>query len=141
MGNKNQFPNTFNWQSTNPQTGFVPTNGKYGGGSAPSGTVAGTMSSTNVIYTNIIEKSRMDNLGYEVTWTGTPTGTLEVVCSNSGSHWFSLTFDPAISQPAGSATTIGLNLNQVPFKYIMLKYTNASSTGTISVYGQNCDLN
>lgn len=141
MSGKNQFGNTFNWQSTNPQTGFLPTNPKNAGGSTPSGTVGGTMASTNVIYTNILEKSRMDNVGLEVAWTGTPTGTLVVLASNSGLNWPSLTFDPVLDQPAGSASSILVNLNQIPFKFFMLKYTNASGSGTIKVYGQNCDLN
>ncbi len=142
MSGKNQFPFQFNWQSPNPQTGFVPSNGKFNGGSLPSGTLTGAMASTNVIYTNILDISRMDNSGIEVVWTGTPTGTLLVVASISGLNWFSLTFNPALAQPAGSANTgYGININQYPFKFLMLQYTNASSTGTLSAWTQLKDLN
>jgi hypothetical protein len=83
----------------------------------------------------------MDNHGLEVAWAGTPTGTLSVLVSSSGINWPSLLFNPALSQPSGSALVIGINLQQLAFKYIMLQYVNASGSGTISVYGQNCDVN
>jgi hypothetical protein len=140
MGHKNQTILTFNWQSSNPQTGFNPT--PYNGaGSTPSGTEGGTMSSTNTIYSNIIEVSRMDNHGIEVAWTGTPTGTLTILVSNSGLNWPALTFDPVLTQPVGSANSIAINLNQLPFKYVMLKYINASGSGTLKAYTQLKDLN
>lgn len=83
----------------------------------------------------------MDNIGLEVTWTGTPTGTFTVNVSNSGISFYALTFSPALAQPAGSASGYAIDLNQIPFKYIMLKYINASGSGVLSVYGQNKDLN
>jgi hypothetical protein len=139
LSHKNQFPHTFNWQSTNPQTGFIPN--PYPGGSPQSGAVNGAMASTNTIYSNILDISKMDNVGAEVTWTGTPTGTLSVLVSNSGINWYALTFNPALAQPAGSASGYALNFNQLPFKYIMLQYANTSGTGVLTVYLQLKDLN
>lgn len=83
----------------------------------------------------------MDNQGLEVTWTGTPTGTLSVMVSNSGINFYSLTFNPVLTQPAGAAGGYAIDLNQVPFTYMMLKYVNASGSGTLTVYGQQKDLN
>ena len=83
----------------------------------------------------------MDNQGLEVTWTGTPTGTFEVFVSNSGKNFYSLTFSPPLGQPAGSADGYVVNLNQLPFKYVYLKYTNATGSGILTVYGQQKDLN
>lgn len=83
----------------------------------------------------------MDNIGLEVTWTGTPSGLFEVMVSNSGISFYSLTFTPALAQPAGSGGGYAVDLNQLPFKYIMLRYTNTSGSGTLNVYGQNKDLN
>lgn len=83
----------------------------------------------------------MDNVGHEVAWTGTPTGTLTVLVSNSGINWPALTFSPALTQPVGSANAIGINLNQIPYKYVMFQYVNASGSGTISIYSQLKDLN
>lgn len=139
MSGKNQYPNTFNWQSTSPITGFLPNHSQSG--SIPSGVVSGTMTSTSTIYSQIMDISKMDNSGLEVTWTGTPTGTLSVLVSNSGANFYTLTFSPALAQPAGSSGGYVINLNQVPFKYLLLQYTNASGSGTLTVYGQNKDLN
>jgi len=139
MSGKNQYPVVFNWQSTNPTTGFLPNPNQ--GGSIPSGVVNGAMASTNSIYSQIIDISKMDNQGLEVTWTGTPTGTIQVLVSNSGINFYALTFNPILTQPGGSPGGYVINLNQLPFKYMILEYTNASGTGTLTVYAQNKDLN
>lgn len=142
MSGKNQFPIAFNWQSTNPATGFLPLNNNtQGQGSAASGTLNGSMSGTNTIYSQILDVSRMDNQGLEVTWTGTPTGTFQVMVSNSGINFYALTFNPALGQPSGSAGGYAVDLNQLPFKYVMLQYTNSSGSGSLTVYGQQKDLN
>jgi hypothetical protein len=139
LTSKNQFPFTAQWQSTNPATNFLPPPNQTG--SIPSGVINGAMASTNTIYSQILEISRFDNIGLEVTWTGTPTGTLQVMVSNSGINFYALTFDPALGQPAGSAGGYAIDLNQVPFKYIFLQYANASGTGTLTIFGQSKDLN
>lgn len=139
MSGKNQYYNVFNWQAANPATGFLPQ--KYPYGSLPSGTLSGTMTGTNVIYSNIIDLSKMDNIGLEVAWTGTPVGTLVVEASNSGINFPPITFTPALTQPAGSATSFLISLQSFPWRYILLKYTNASGSGTLTAYGQNKDLN
>lgn len=139
MSGKNQFPTEFNWQATDPATGFLPL--KYPYGSMPSGNPNGAMSSTNTIYSQIIDVSRMDNIGIEVAWSGTPTGTFSVLGSDSGVNFFALTFDPVLAQPAGSSGSYGISINQFPWKYIMLKYVNASGSGTLNAFGQQKDLN
>lgn len=142
MSGKNQFPVIFNWQSTSPITGFLPTNAKTTNiGSVPSGVLAGSMASTNTIYSQIIDLSRMDSFGLEVTWTGTPTGTFQVLASNSGINFYALTFSPALGQPSGSAGGYVVDLQLYPFKYILLQYTNSSGSGSLTVYGQGKDLN
>lgn len=140
MGSKNQGVITFNWQSTNPITGFLPLKANQSG-TPPSGTLAGAMASTNVIYSQIVELSRMDVLGLDVSWTGTPTGTLEVLVSVLGSTFTPLTFTPALDQPAGSASSIYINIKSMGFKYAFLRYTNASGSGSLTVGGQQKDWN
>ena len=130
------------WQSTNPTIGFYPQNMTVQQqGSAPSGLLNGAMASTNTIYTQIVDISRMDNMGLEITWTGTPTGTFQVMVSNSGINFYALTFNPALTQPTGSPGGYAVDLNQLPFKYLMLQYTNSSGSGTLTAYGQVKDLN
>lgn len=142
MGHKNQFPTILNWQSTDPATGFLPLNNNTAGkGSIPSGTKTGTMSGTSTIYSNIIDTSRMDNVGVEVTWTGAPVGTISVLGSVSGIKFYALTFSPSLGQPAGTADGYLIDLTQYPFTYYMIKYVNASGSGTLTVYSQFKDLN
>lgn len=139
MSGKNQYVQTYNWQTTSPVIGFLPLNSQSG--SAPSGVVSGTMSGTSTIYSQIINVATMDNDGLEVTWTGTPTGTFSVMVSNSGKNFYALTFNPALGQPAGSPGGYAVNLNQLPFRFIMLQYVNATGSGLLTVYGQAKDLN
>lgn len=140
MSGKNQLPSTANWQSANPATGFLPLTANQTG-SIPSGTKTGTMATTATIYSQIWDISRMDNIGCEVTWTGTPTGTLSVMVSNSGINFYALTFSPVLTQPSGSADGYAIDLNQLPFKYLMFKYVNASGSGSLTIYNQSKDLN
>jgi hypothetical protein len=140
---KSQFPSTFNWQTTSPITGFLPGPGpnQDGAGNSPkSGVLAGVMSSTNTIYTNILGLRQTDNQGIELTWTGDPTGTLSVMVSNSGINFYSLTFDPSLSQPSGSAAGLVIALTAIPFQYMFLQYVNSSGSGTITAYSQ-CKAN
>jgi hypothetical protein len=137
---KAQFPATLNWQTTSPVTGFLPAPGPgqdWAGNSRPlSGVVNGVMSGTNTIYTNILGIRQTDNQGLEVTWTGNPTGTIQVMVSNSGINFYALTFSPALAQPAGSAGGYVISMTALPFQYMFVQYTNTSGSGTISVYSQ-----
>lgn len=83
----------------------------------------------------------MDNLGAAVSWTGTPTGTFTVNGSNDGSFFFAVTFNPALTQPAGESGGYGVNLNQFPWKYVLFEYVNSSGYGSITVTLQVKDLN
>lgn len=84
-----------------------------------------TSEETEVTYT--------DNVGISVSWTGDAIGTFAVEASIDGSNWSSLSFS---STPAanGSADTHLLNLNQIPYKSIRLKYTRTSGSGTLNSY-------
>ena len=106
------------------------------GNSPKSGVLAGVMTGTTTIYTNIIGIRQTDNQGIELTWTGTPTGTIQVMVSNSGINFYALTFDPSLAQPAGSASGYVISLTGIPFQYLFVQYTNASGTGTITAYSQ-----
>jgi hypothetical protein len=91
------------------------------------------MASTNVVYSNILEISRIDNIGVEAGWTGTPTGVLAILVSNSGVNWAAPVISSALSQPAGSASNIYRELTNCGAKFIMATYTNTSGTGVLSV--------
>ena len=137
---KAQFPNTFNWQSTSPVTTFLPIPGPgsdVAGNSKPlSGVVFGTMSGTNTIYTNIIGTRQMDTQGIEITWSGNPVGTIQVMVSVSGINFYPLTYSPALAQPSGTAGGYVIQNAPFGFQYMMLQYTNTSGSGLISAYSQ-----
>ena len=68
-------------------------------------TTQGAMSGTNTIYSQILDVStitRADNIGLEITWTGTPVGTIQIMCSVSDTTFYALTFNPALTQLAGT---------------------------------------
>lgn len=94
------------------------------------------MSSTNTIYTNILGLRQSDNIGIELTWTGTPTGTISVMVSNSGINFYALTFDPILDQPSGSSGGYVIALTAIPFQYMFVQYVNSSGSGTITAYSQ-----
>lgn len=140
---KAQFPSVFNWQTTSPVTGFLPGPGPkqdVAGNSPKSGVIAGTMSGTNTIYTNILGLRQIDNQGIELTWIGTPTGTIQVMVSNSGINFYALTFSPPLAQPAGSAGGYVISMTALPFQYMFIQYVNTSGAGTITAYSQ-CKAN
>jgi hypothetical protein len=134
---KAQFPSILSWQTTSPVTGFLPSPGPgqsvAGNSPRPVVPLTGAMSGTNTIYTNILGIRQMDNVGLELTWTGTPTGTITVQVSNSGLVFYPLTFNPALAQPSGSAGGYVIALEGIPFQYMYLQYVNSSGTGTFSV--------
>lgn len=133
MGAKKRNSVQLNWNATTP----IP----FVSNSPLSGVLVGAMASTNVIYSNIQDISNTDNQGLEISWTGTPTGLIEIQCSESGQVFNSLTFDPVITQPAGASGNYLVSLNQVPWRYLMVKYTNTSGTGSLSIYVGSKDLN
>lgn len=109
----------------------------------------GVMTGTTTVVSAAINMINVDNAGIEIAWTGTPTGTLSVQGSVSAAidqpsvtvAWNDLTFNPAITQPAGSAGGYLINLNQFPFPYLRFKYVNASGVGVLSVFLFLKDLN
>lgn len=83
-----------------------------------------------------------DNIGIELVWTGTPTGSFAVQVSanydqdqngnvlNSG-NWVSVTLSPTVSA-AGSADSAYIDLNQLSAPWIRVVYTKSGGTGTLN---------
>lgn len=103
---------------------------------------AGDMSAniTSVV-TNI---QFLDNVGVELDWTGTPTGTVNVQVSvsyaqdaegnvtNAGT-WNNVALNPSISI-AGSAGSQYIDLNQLAAPWVRIVYTFSSGTGALNGY-------
>ena len=92
----------------------------------------GVMSSTNTIYGDILQIDQGMTVAFECVFTGTPTGTLTVEGSNTGSNWNTLDID--INSPVGSAGTTGIDILRTGFRYLRLKYTNISGSGVLQAY-------
>lgn len=101
----------------------------------------GAMAGTATITSKFQDMSNFDNAGLELTWTGTPTGTISILGSNSGSNYYALTFTPALSQPSGSAGGYLIDLNQFPFKLMEVQYVNSTGTGILNAFLFLKDLN
>lgn len=102
---------------------------------------AASMTATTTVTSSAQNIQNFDNTGLHVIWTGTPVGTVSVLCSIDNSTYDALTFDPVLAQPSGVAGSYLINLNQVPFPYVKVKYVNASGSGTLNVYLHSKDLN
>ena len=83
-----------------------------------------TSSSTNILH--------MDRVGYQLVWTGTPTGDFSVEVSNDDSTWQAISFDTT-PDAAGSAGSHFLEI-ETAAKFIRLKYTAGSGSGTLQAH-------
>jgi hypothetical protein len=76
--------------------------------------------------------SYLDNVGIQVSWTGTaPVGVINVQASNdSGATWTDMSFtpSPAVSGASGS---ILLSATGVPYTDLRVQYIRTSGTGTL----------
>lgn len=102
-----------------------------------------SLSSITSIYTNI---QGLDNIGYQIGFSGAPTGTFSVQISmdyepgkapnskpvNAG-NWISLPLSPAIIA-SGSPDNAYIDLNQMSAPWIRLVYTKTSGSGTLNAY-------
>ena len=101
----------------------------------------GAMASTNAIVSEPLNMERVDNVGLEVEWTGNPTGAFVLEASNkydpirnASATFKAITLADPPDDPAGSASGWLLDLNQIPFRWVRLRYTNASGTGVLNAY-------
>lgn len=86
-----------------------------------------TSSTINILY--------LDNIGIQLVWTGTPTGTFIIQVSNDNTTWGTLSpTSPSTISAGGSASDAEISLNQLPWKYLRVKYTRSSGTGTLQGY-------
>lgn len=102
----------------------------------------GIMTGTNTITSEYIPVQNHDNLGIQLSWTGDAIGNIYVLGTNDISTApFSLTFNPVLAQPAGVDGGYGISINQFPWLYVALQYTNISGNGILVANIVAKDLN
>lgn len=100
-----------------------------------------SVSGTTTYTSRAINVKNIDNIGLQLIWTGTPTGTWTVMHSPNNSAYDSITLSPVITQPAGSSGSWSVVLQLEPYEWVKVQYVNASSTGTVDVIVVGKDLN
>lgn len=74
-----------------------------------------------------------DNVGFQLIFTGTPTGTFQCQGSIDNVNWTNLEFS-TVPSATGAADTHLFNLNNVPYRKLRVGYTRTSGTGTLNVW-------
>jgi hypothetical protein len=85
-----------------------------------------------------------DNVGIQLNWTGTPTGTFDVQISNdhvqdttgnilNAGNFISIPLSPAIIA-TGAAGTAFVDINQTGAVFIRVNYNATSGTGVLDAY-------
>ena len=86
----------------------------------------------------------MDNIGIQLGFTGTPTGTFAVQVSadyaqdqfgnvSNAGNWVALTLSPSPAA-SGSGDNIYIDLNQLSAPWVRVVYTRTSGTGTLNAF-------
>jgi len=73
----------------------------------------------------------LDNVGLQLVFTGTPTGTFFVDLSLDQTNWTPITFS-ASPVASGSAGNIYLDMNQLSAPYIRVRYVASSGAGSLN---------
>lgn len=87
-----------------------------------------------------------DNIGLEISWSGSPSGVITIEGSNShnppedSGTFYPLTFDPELAQPDGASGGYLVSLNQFPFSYYRVSYEALSGTGNLTVYATSKEI-
>lgn len=105
------------------------------------GTASGTaVSSTTTYYSGATDTNAIKNPSYDLYW-GTNVGTFTVQVSNkskpvlsSDADWKAITLTRPITQPSGVAGGDYVDLSGLPFRWVRLKYVNASGSGNIQAF-------
>lgn len=96
---------------------------------------------TNTYLSLPIGIKNLDQVGLQLIWTGTPTGVFTVLHSPDGNLYDSITVNPSITQPAGSAGHWSVVLQFDPYQWVRVQYVNASGSGTVDVIVTAKDAN
>lgn len=102
------------------------------------------MSATGTVYSNPVDANGLVRASLHIVWTGTPTGTFTLWASNklkpdasSDSDWVQVTSEWAtIANPAGAAGQMLIADQDMAYRWVRLKYVNASGSGAFDAWAQ-----
>lgn len=104
--------------------------------------VDGAMENTDEIVSEPTNVEHLQNVGYQANWDGDPVGTFTVEVSNDydptiparqPGTWTELTLSGSPAA-AGAPGDLFININQIPARWIRLKYVNDSGSGTLQAW-------
>ncbi len=109
----------------------------------PQANVSGVAMGVGTAVSNAIDARYVDNVAFEVIWTGTPSGQLFVdACLDanstgpglSGGTWMPIQELSGTNSPAGSAGQALFNIAAAAFPFLRLRYVGASGSGAMTVW-------
>jgi hypothetical protein len=90
------------------------------------------------------EVNFMDNIGIILAWSGAPVGQFEIYVSNSAKIKEQLSANDFVKLDFGATIEIDatetnhlVSINQIPFKWIAVKYVFSSGSGALTVFMNN----
>jgi hypothetical protein len=97
---------------------------------------------TSTIHSEPLHIEMLSFVGFDISWTGSPTGTFSVEVSNTytlnadGSpgkpgNWTALTLSAAVTA-SGSPGNAFIDIDAISAAFIRLTYTPSSGTGTLN---------
>jgi len=106
--------------------------------------------STSSLTSAVLEIQYLDDIGVQLNFTGTPTGTFQVQVSadhqqdaqgnvTTAGNWVPITFS---SSPvaSGAAGTVYLDIATLSAPYLRVVYTRVSGSGTLNVFATGKSL-
>lgn len=89
------------------------------------GDMSGNLTSTNLSLLQVF------GFSIQAVWTGTPTGTLQLNCSNDGVNWDMV--QNSAQSLTGSAGHFTWNVTSSNYRWVQLTYTATSGSGSLTV--------
>lgn len=101
------------------------------------------MTGTATIVSQPVNIKNLDNIGINIDWSGPSNGTISIECSVTGEpgSYKALTFSPPLAQPSGVSGGYLVSVNQAPFEWLRISYTNSSGVGALFADITAKDLN
>ncbi len=85
------------------------------------------------IYTSVTDIESLDNVAYQVSWTGSPEGDFGLFGSLNGDLWERLTVSPEM-KAEGEPGSFLINMRSIPYPLVQLGYKPTAGSGVLNVW-------